>query len=37
MHIKGISYLELLQPFVQRSITIFAIVVEGIIRNNSVK
>ena len=34
---KGISYLDLWQPFVQRSVTICAILVEGIMRNNSVK
>ena len=34
---KYISYLELWRPFVQQSGTIFAILVKGIIRNNSVK
>ena len=37
MPFKGISYLELWQPFVQRSVTICAILVKGIQRNNSVK
>ena len=38
MLFKGISYLELWQPFfVQRSITISAILVKGIIKNNCVK
>ena len=34
---KGISYLVHRQPFVQQSATICAILVEVIIRNNSVK
>ena len=34
---KDISYLELMQPFVQWSRTICAMLVEGIMRNNSVK
>ena len=33
---KCTSYLELWQPFVRRSVTICAILVEGIKRNNSV-
>ena len=33
----NVSYLELLHPFLQRSITICAILVEGIMRNNSVR
>ena len=37
MPFKDISYLELWQPFVQRTDTICAILVEGIMRNNSVK
>ena len=37
MLFKGISYLELWQAFVQWSITICAILVKGIMRNNSVK
>ena len=37
MLFKGISYLELWQPFVWPSVTICAILVEGIMRNNSVK
>ena len=37
MLFKIISYLELLWPFVQQSITISAVLVEGIIRNISVK
>ena len=36
MSLKDISYLELRWPFVHRSGTIFAILVEGIMRNNSV-
>ena len=36
MSFKDISYLELCWPFVQRSKTICAILVEGIMRNNSV-
>ena len=34
---EDISYLELWQPLFQRSKTIFAILVEGIMRNFSVK
>ena len=34
---KDISYLELWQPFFHWSRTICAILVEGIMRNNSVK
>ena len=34
---KDISYLQLWRPFVQRSGTICAIMVEGIMKNNSVK
>ena len=37
MLFKDISYLELMQPFVQWSRTICAMLVEGIMRNNSVK
>ena len=38
MSFKDISYLELwASPFIQRSTTICAILVEGIMRNNSVK
>ena len=37
MPFKGISYLELRQPFVQWSVTVCAVLVEGIQRNNSVK
>ena len=37
MLFKGISYLELLQPFVQQTGTICAILEEGIMRNNSIK
>ena len=37
MPFKGISYLELWQAFVQWSITICAISVKGIMRNNLVK
>ena len=37
MPFKGISYLELWQPFSLRSVTICAILVEGIKRKNSVK
>ena len=37
MPFKVISYLKLWQPFVQQSVTICAILVEGIMRNNSVK
>ena len=37
MSFKDITYLELWQPFVQRSRTVCAILVEGIKRNNSVK
>ena len=36
MSFKDISYLELWQPYVQWSRTICAILVEGIMRNNSV-
>ena len=36
MSLKDISYLELWRPFVQRSGTICAVLVEGILRNNSV-
>ena len=36
MTFKDISYLELCGPFVQRSGTILATLVEGIIRKNSV-
>ena len=34
---KGISYLELWQTSVKQSITICAILVEGIMRSNSLK
>ena len=37
MLFKGISYLELWQPFCSAERTICAILVEGIMRNNSVK
>ena len=37
MLFKDISYLELWQPFFQWSGTICVILVEGIMRNNSVK
>ena len=37
MLFKDISYLELWQPFVQRTVTICAILEEGVMRNNSVK
>ena len=37
MPFKGISYLELWQPFVQRSLTICAILVEGIILYNNIE
>ena len=37
MPFKGNSYLELWQPFVQQSVSICAILVEGIMSNNSVK
>ena len=37
MSFEDISYLELWQPFVQWSETIFTISVEDIIMNNSVK
>ena len=37
MPFKCISYLGLWQPFIQRSVTICAILVEGIERNKSVK
>ena len=36
MSFKDLSYLELWQPFVQRSVAICAILVEGIKRKNSV-
>ena len=36
MSFKDISYLELWQPFVQRTETICAILIEGIMRNDSV-
>ena len=35
MPFKDISYLELWQPFCQWIVTIFAILVEGMMRNNS--
>ena len=37
MQLKGISYLDIWQPFVQQSVTISAILVEVVMRNNSVK
>ena len=37
MPFKDISYRELWQAFVQRSVTVCANLVEGIMRNNSVK
>ena len=37
MAFKDISYLELWQPFVQRSRPKCGILVEGIMRNNSIK
>ena len=37
MSFTDISYLELWRPFIQRSEIICAILVEGIMRNNSVK
>ena len=37
MSFKDISYLELLGPFIQQSKTICAMLVKGIMRNNSRK
>ena len=37
MPFKGISYLDSWKPFVQQSGTICAILVENVMRNNSVK